>query len=123
MPRARRPCSEPGCPEVAGPHGRCATHQRERERYERATVPTKRTRTTRERNRRAAAVSAHRRHHGDVCPGYDRPPHTATDLTADHVHAVADGGSPTGALTVLCRACNSRKNAQVRRSTTRPERG
>ncbi|MDN6438935.1 MAG: hypothetical protein L0K27_05645 [Corynebacterium nuruki] len=34
--------------------------------------------------------------------------------------AQADGGSADGALVVLCRSCNSRKNAEVRRRGRRP---
>jgi 5-methylcytosine-specific restriction endonuclease McrA len=29
------------------------------------------------------------------------------DLTADHVHPLAQGGDPLGPLQVLCRTCNS----------------
>lgn len=116
MPRASRPCSEPGCPAVAGPRGRCPQHQAEREQYEKATVPTKVSGARwSERQRRATTVRQHRENRGDWCPGYGRPPHPSTDLTADHIVAQADGGAADGPLTVLCRSCNSRKNAQVKR--------
>lgn len=62
-----------------------------------------------ERTRRAHTVRAWREQHGDWCPGYQVPPHPATDLTADHVNPVAAGGHESGPLTVLCRACNGRK--------------
>ncbi|WP_318553294.1 HNH endonuclease [Corynebacterium provencense] len=74
-----------------------------------------------ERQRRAAAVRRHREAHGDWCPGFGRPPHRSADLTADHVVAQADGGAAAGDLSVLCRSCNSRKNAVTRRpSRSRP---
>lgn len=38
-----------------------------------------------------------------------------TDLTADHIHPVAAGGDPRGPLRTLCRPCNSRLGATIRR--------
>jgi 5-methylcytosine-specific restriction endonuclease McrA len=35
-----------------------------------------------------------------------------TDLTADHVTAIAAGGHPFGPLATLCRSCNGRKGAR-----------
>ena len=68
----------------------------------------KRTRDERERRRRA--VANHRVMWGyDYCPGYDRAPHRADDLTADHLEPVATGGAMSGKLQILCRSCNSRK--------------
>ncbi|HEU4544484.1 MAG TPA: hypothetical protein VFR23_25360 [Jiangellaceae bacterium] len=67
--------------------------------------------TNAERERREQAVAEHRSTHGDWCPGWQRPPHETTDLTADHVYAVASGGAEDGELTVLCRPCNSAKGA------------
>jgi len=32
-----------------------------------------------------------------------------SDLTADHIVAIANGGDPDGPLQTLCRSCNSRK--------------
>lgn len=96
-------CSRP----FAGTGLRCAEHTR--------PAPVKKRRagyTSSERSRRAAAVDAWRRAVGDWCPGYQRAGHPATDLTADHIHAVAAGGEESGALTVLCRSCNSRKGAR-----------
>lgn len=66
-----------------------------------------------ERERRAATVRAWRAIHGDLCPGWKRPPHMAGEgnpLTADHLTAVRAGGSEAGALGVLCRSCNSSKS-------------
>ncbi|MBM0279678.1 HNH endonuclease [Micromonospora tarensis] len=92
---------------------RCIACQRPRER---AALRTKRERRPRtsyaEDKRRAAAVAAHRREQGDWCPGWKRDPHKATDLTADHIDAVAAGGSEGGELQVLCRSCNSAKGAR-----------
>jgi len=61
--------------------------------------------------RRAQTVQAWRTNHGDTCPGWQRDPHPATDLTADHLQPVAAGGTETGPLSVLCRSCNGRKQA------------
>jgi 5-methylcytosine-specific restriction protein A len=89
----RRPMVGPGTR-----HASCATRQPNR--------------TAQERQRRATTVAAHRERHGEVCPGWNRPPHpTSPDnpLTADHVDAVAAGGAEDGPLQVLCRRCNSGK--------------
>lgn len=63
------------------------------------------------RRQRKAAVDAWVQAHGWVCPGWRRDPHPSTDLTADHVVAVASGGNPLGPFAVLCRSCNSRKGS------------
>ena len=70
-----------------------------------------------ERQRRAAVVKAWRAEHGDLCPGYRRPPHQASDLCADHILPVGMGGAEDGPLGVLCRSCNSSK-----RDGRRPQR-
>lgn len=62
-----------------------------------------------ERERRAEVVRAWRAEFGDWCPGYGVPAHNSTDLTADHLKAVAAGGAEQGPLSVLCRSCNGRK--------------
>lgn len=108
-----RVCSTPGCPALQ-PTPRCPTHQSQRERHQRSTVPTKVTRTHAERQRRAATVAAWREAHGDWCPGHGVPGHQSSDLTADHVQAVANGGPADGALAVLCRPCNARKGSRHR---------
>jgi 5-methylcytosine-specific restriction protein A len=75
--------------------------------------PTTASRTPAERRRRAVAVAQWRKLYGDWCPGWgDRPPHPATDLTADHIEAVGAGGDPAGPLRVLCRRCNSARGAR-----------
>lgn len=71
-----------------------------------------------ERDRRAEAVQAHREQHGNWCPGWERPPHPATDLTADHPVEVAAGGSEGQEHVVMCRSCNSSKGGRIRRSQT-----
>ncbi len=62
-----------------------------------------------ERQYRRAAVDKHRELYGDVCPGWKREGHPATDLTADHLIPRSLGGAPLGPLRVLCRSCNARR--------------
>jgi hypothetical protein len=108
-------CSTPGCPDFTVYLGRCRRHARLHNRQQHRTTPTKATRTTAERQRRATAVAAHRAKHGDVCLGDTRhPAHPCTDLTADHITPVALGGAPDGPLRVTCRSANSRKAARHR---------
>lgn len=100
-----KPCLDCG---ALSDQSRCPDHRRARERA-RPPRPTTLTRDSAERKRRAAVVAAWRAEHGDWCPGYQRPGHPATDLTADHVIAAARGGTE---LAVLCRPCNGSKGAQ-----------
>lgn len=110
--RANSICCEAGCPRVATYRGRCAEHSREYERKQRNSVATKiNERDTREVRKRF--VQRWREIYGDWCPGYKRPGHRARDLTAQHRHALSDGGDPSQPLTVLCRPCNSRHGADV----------
>jgi 5-methylcytosine-specific restriction enzyme A len=88
----------------------CLTCQRRRARNARPN-PTNATRDWQERQRRAATVQAWVATHGWTCPGYQRPAHPATDLTADHVTPIGAGGDPRGDLAVLCRSCNGAKSA------------
>lgn len=74
----------------------------------------------RDRKRRKAYVDRYRGRHGNWCPGFERAPHAAGDLTADHPVEQQDGGRPLDApLEVLCRSCNSRKGrrTQLRRAS------
>jgi 5-methylcytosine-specific restriction protein A len=91
---------------------RCPDHERARERAKRAARPY----THSERQRRAEVVAEWKATFGDVCPGWQVPPHPATPrspLGADHPIEVALGASETQSLAVLCAACNARKsNAQ-----------
>ncbi len=60
-----------------------------------------------------AAVEAHRRLHGDVCFGDDEhDEHVTSDLTADHVIPISEGGMG-GPLVVRCRSANSRDGARL----------
>ena len=114
MARAPSICLEHGCPHTAVRLNRCRDHAADVDRRQRATTPTKVNRESgSERRRRAAAVRAHRARHGDWCPGYKVAPHPATDLTAEHVDALAEGGADGQVLDVLCRSCNSRHGAET----------
>jgi hypothetical protein len=90
----RRPCIVCGTPSN-GP--RCRQHTR-----------TKPGRSWSERQRRRATVQAHIAQHGQICPGYSRPPHYAEDLTAEHIYPRSIYGD-NGPLAVLCLSCNSAK--------------
>lgn len=112
MPRAPKVCSEPGCVEDTAPgHARCPDHLREKRRLAPLSPTALDRNRNAERRRRAAVVARWVRDHGYLCPGWQRPPHAATDLTAAHVTAVAHGsdGELNGAL---CRSCNSRQKTQ-----------
>lgn len=98
----RRPCIQCG---VLTSDTRCAEHRRQQQQRKRQRRPY----SWREQQRRKAAVDAWVAERGYVCPGWQRESHWSTDLTADHIQAVADGGSEDGPLVVLCRPCNSRK--------------
>jgi hypothetical protein len=96
------------CPECGAPRGRrrpcrACSWQPAGD----VTRPDLRTSASKRRN--AAAVAAHVAAHGYRCPGWRRAEHDATDLTADHPVAVANGGDPDQPLAVLCRSCNGRK--------------
>jgi len=95
---ALRPCLQAGCGTLTV-GSRCPAHRRGN--------------TNAERVRRAAVVAAHRAMHGDVCPGWLRPAHASSDLTADHVVPVAAGGAEAGPLQVICRSCNSAKRDTI----------
>jgi 5-methylcytosine-specific restriction protein A len=89
-----RPCIVCGEPTKSA---RCPRHQR-----------AKPGRSYAERQRRRRVVAAHIATFGNICPGYNREPHEAGDLTADHLlPRVAHGDD--GPLAVLCRGCNARK--------------
>lgn len=102
------------------PNTRCPRHDHMRRQASNARYRPHRERrpdyTSQERTRRAEAVAAWRAMHGDVCPGWQRPPHPASDLTADHPIEVAAGGSEGQDLMVLCRSCNSSKGGGIRRA-------
>ena len=105
-----RPCLD--CGVLAG-RTRCWNCQRTYERN-RPQRPTNLTRDWAERQRRAATVHNWLATYGPVCPGWQREPHTVNpeSLTADHIDSIAQGGNPSGSLTVLCRPCNGAKSAR-----------
>lgn len=105
-----RPCLDCGRLS-AGP--RCPEHQRARDRVTTRLKRQRRPYTPAEQRRRAAVVGAWRRLYGDWCPGWQREAHAASDLTADHFEAVANGGEEGGPLGVLCRSCNGRKSRSL----------
>jgi 5-methylcytosine-specific restriction protein A len=102
-----RPCLD--CGRLTKLGARCRDCKRvvgrDRDRAKRARRPY----VDAERMRRAQVVEAWRAEHGDWCPGWQRPPHPATDLTADHVVAFAVVGHENSQLAVLCRSCNGAK--------------
>lgn len=113
MARAPRICNQRGCGKAVTRSGRCPKHAAELDEHQRRTTPTKVGLTYAERKRRAAVIAAWRSAHGDLCPGYKRPPHPANNLTAEHLTPVGDGGDQSGPLSVLCRSCNSRGGAEL----------
>jgi 5-methylcytosine-specific restriction protein A len=68
-------------------------------------------------------LAAWRQEHGDLCPGFRRPPHATADLTVDHTIPLGAGGALLGPTTVLCRSCNSRKAHVDRPELSRRGRG
>lgn len=110
--RRRRPCLD--CRRLTTNPSRCDEHQaawQARQSQARGSA-TERGYGAQWRRTAATAVATHRAQYGDWCPGWGVLPHHATDLTADHILAKANGGTdePTN-VQVLCRACNSRKHA------------
>lgn len=93
----RRPCL--GCPHgnIAEPgKPRCRSCEQQYQRQRNASRPQYRgTWATHSKQ----AIAAYRAEHGDVCPGWSRPPHPVTpdQWTCDHD------------LGPLCRKCNSAK--------------
>jgi 5-methylcytosine-specific restriction protein A len=83
-------------------------------RHGRRSQSTQPERSSAERARRKAAVTAWVAANGHWCPGYLVPPHPSRDLTADHLHPVSLGGDGNGELGVLCRSCNTRKGGRNR---------
>ena len=69
--------------------------------------------TYKQRKFREKAVSDHIQMHGYICGGYKRKPHFSTDLTADHPIPTSKGGDQYQMLIVLCRSCNSSKQATI----------
>lgn len=104
MPRAPKGCAATGCDERVVGRVYCDAHTLRNRRS-----PSDLARSSRdERRRRSGAVTAWVAVNGWVCPGWERPRHASTDLTAAHSLAVAKGGVGS-LLFVLCRSCNARQ--------------
>jgi len=102
------------CTQLVSNARRCTAHGRQ---YEADQTRAKRAVRPRvaaaEDQARAAVVRTWRAQHGDLCPGWGRPAHYATDLTCDHVQPYALTRSEAGERAVLCTSCNSAKGARV----------
>jgi 5-methylcytosine-specific restriction protein A len=100
-----------GCARVHIPEGmpynKCDACRKAKEREK----SRHRRRTLAERQRRQDLVAEHVRLKGWVCPGWNRPAHPSTDLTADHVIPQAAGAAADSAIRVLCRSCNASRGA------------
>lgn len=102
MPRAPKRCGRTGCETRVVGRTYCPAHSK------RPPSPSSiAARDSRERARRREVVDAWVALHGEMCPGWIRPAHPSSDLTAAHSVAVALGGKHSS-LSVLCRSCNSR---------------
>jgi 5-methylcytosine-specific restriction protein A len=105
-----RPCL--GCRRLIPSGTRCPDCERPRARATQRAKRQVRPYTTAEKRRRADAVDQWRAQYGDWCPGWQREPHPASELTADHAVPYAAGGAEGGPLRVLCRRCNSARGAR-----------
>ena len=101
----RRPCIEPGCPNLTE-GTRCAAHARARDRARGSSA--QRGYDSAWRALRAKAIRIWVRERGWVCPGWGIPPHPARDLTGDHLRWPA---RTLADVQVLCVGCNNRKGA------------
>ena len=96
--------------EAVSDQRKCPVHRNIRKKYVRKNKPTV---TYAQRKYRKEAVEAYKKIYGNVCSGYKRQPHYATDLTADHIIPTSKGGDEFGQLQIYCRSCNSSKNASI----------
>jgi 5-methylcytosine-specific restriction enzyme A len=75
---------------------------------------------------RDGILRAWRREHGNLCPGFERPPHTDGILSVNHKVALADGGPMLpgeDGVDVMCTGCNALagvRATQARRAPTPP---
>lgn len=100
-----RPCLDCG---TLSEGSRCPEHQSEQERLRGSA--TARGYDYRWQRLMAEVKEEHVRLHGWTCPGWQRPPHPAADLTGDHrVPLSAGGKSVRENVIILCRSCNSAK--------------
>lgn len=110
----KRPCLD--CSRLTTNPSRCDEHQAawQARNNQRRGSATQRGYGSTWRKVAAAVVDSHRAQYGDWCPGWRVQGHHATDLTADHIVAKANGGSDEpGNVAVLCRSCNSRKHSST----------
>jgi len=101
------------CPAVIAAGSRCSRCQSIYERDVRGSA-AQRGYDSEWRKLVAEVLAEWRAVHGDLCPGLPGriPPHPATDLTGDHIIAIADGGPVLpgrAGVGVLCTRCNSAK--------------
>lgn len=113
---ALRPCLTCG---ALARGSRCPSHARQVARARTRQKREARPYTAQEQRRRADVVAAWRAAYGDTCPGWGVPTHPSGDLTADHPVEVALSGDESQPLAVLCRSCNSRKNAERQHAARR----
>jgi Restriction endonuclease len=110
----KRPCLI--CSRLTANPSRCDVHQREaeRERGRQRGSSTARGYGAAWRRLRAELIGKWVAEYGYVCPGWQRPSHTARELTLDHVIPLSKGGaSHPDNLRVLCKSCNSAKRDRV----------
>ena len=108
MRKLPRPCLQ--CDRLHLNTTRCPTHKHSEGKRSGAYADP-----TYKRNRKHL-MAEHLRTHGYKCPGapdLDHPPHPCTDLTADHIIPIAEGGTHAlSNLRVLCKSANSARNGR-----------
>lgn len=98
------------CGRPTGKQTRCPDHPAPRKTQVKANT-TERGLGSAHKRKSKQVRAEHVRRFGWICPGYNRPPHYSTDLTADHVTPRAKGGTTESPYVVLCRSCNSSRGA------------
>ncbi|MEU7303734.1 HNH endonuclease [Streptomyces sp. NPDC007206] len=113
----KRPCLK--CGRLTTNASRCDIHQKEwmaaqqRKRDAERGSASQRGYDVTYRRVRAQVLKGWRSQHGDYCPGWGIPAHSAQDLTVDHIIPLAAGGTHHREnLRVLCRSCNSRRGSK-----------
>ena len=105
-----RPCLDCGTPTQGT---RCPTHERAAQRAHHNPEYD----SPGYRRLRKSVMRQWLQEHGPLCPGWQRPPHQAYDLTVDHIIPVARGGQTARSnLQVLCSTCNSAKGDSMGRA-------